>query len=190
MKTIFSFLGVVLSGVLFGQTPQSAATHAGPVKWLTFEQAVELSKKEKKQVFIDVYTTWCGPCKMMDKFTFADSAVAHVLNTNFYPVKLNAEQRGDIQFDNTTFKFIPSGASGYHQLAAALLNNKLQYPTFVFMTEDLQIMQAVPGYHQPPDFHKMVQFIGEGHYKKMKWEQWQSVYKSPYAAPAGNSGKK
>jgi thioredoxin-related protein len=191
MKSFILLFTFVLSGsTTFGQAAKAGGeTHSGPVKWLTFEQAVELSKKEKKLIFIDVYTTWCGPCKMMDKFTFADSAVAQILNTHFYPVKLNAEQREDISFDGTTFKFIPSGNSGYHQLAAALLNNKLQYPTFVFMTESLQLMQAIPGFHKAPDFHKIVQFIGEGHYKKMKWEQWQTVYKSPYTDASSNSGK-
>lgn len=189
MKSISTFLLVLIS--IVGVQAQTEETHAGPVKWLTFEQAVELSKKEKKLIFIDVYTTWCGPCKMMDKRTFADAEVAKILNTNFYPVKLNAEQREDITFDGNTFKFVPSGGSGYHQLAAALLNNKLQYPSFVFMTEDLKIMQALAGFHQAPDFHKIVQFIGEGHFKKMKWDQWQSVYKSPYTSPSGSvpSGK-
>jgi thioredoxin-related protein len=173
----------------FGQATNPKAVHAGPVKWLTFEQAVELSKKEKKLIFIDVFTTWCGPCKMMDRNTFADPQVASILNNNFYPVKLNAEQRENISFDGKIFKFIANGASGYHELAAALLNNKLQYPTFVFMTEDLKIMQAIPGYHQAPEFHKIIQFIGEGHFKKMKWEEWQAVYKSPYGAAQTGSGK-
>jgi uncharacterized protein YyaL (SSP411 family) len=176
-----TFISVLLCSVsLFGQTAKPNVHHAGPVNWLTFEQAVELNKKEKKQIFIDVYATWCGPCKMMDRQTFADSAVARILNTNFYPVKLDAEQREDISFMGSTFKFVPSGNSGYHQLAAALLNNKLSYPTFVFMTEDHKIIQAIPGFHQAPDFHKIIQFIGEGHHKKMNWEQWQSVYKSPF----------
>jgi len=181
MKRSTLFLLCLLWSVgLAGQAEKSTDAHHGPVKWLSFEQAVELSKKEKKYLFVDVYATWCGPCKMMDKYTFADSAVAQILNNNFYPVKLNAEQREDILFDGTTFKFMANGASGYHQLAAALLNNKLQYPTFVFMNEELKIIQAIPGFHQPPDFHKIIQFIGEGHYKKIKWEQWQLVYKSPY----------
>ena len=175
ITTVILFLSVAAFGQLLN--PEH---HGGPVKWLTFEQAVQLSKKEKKPVFIDVYTTWCGPCKMMDKYTFADSAVAKILNNDFYPVKLNAEQHEDIVFDGITFKWVNSGGNGYHQLAASLLNNKLQYPTFVFMTEEIKIIQAISGFHQAADFHKIVQFIGEGHYKKMKWDAWQKVYKSPY----------
>jgi thioredoxin-related protein len=183
---VFFFL-VGISSSLCAQTkPES---HAGPVNWMTFEQAIEANKKEKRQIFIDVYTTWCGPCKMMDKYTFADGEVARILNTNFYPVKLNAEQREDINVLGNTFKFVPNGNTGYHQLAASLLNNKLQYPTVIFMNEEVKIIQALPGFRQAPEFHQIAQFIGEGHYKKMKWEEWQGIYKTPYAAPASNSGK-
>ncbi|HRG07218.1 MAG TPA: DUF255 domain-containing protein, partial [Cyclobacteriaceae bacterium] len=42
------------------------------VKWITFEEAVEKSKTEKRKIFIDVYTDWCGWCKVMDKNTFTD----------------------------------------------------------------------------------------------------------------------
>ena len=183
--SIFSFVLLFTLGV----RGQHAPVRPGPVKWLTFEEAVALNKKEKKQFFVDVYTTWCGPCKMMDKYTFADPEVAKILNSNFYPVKLNAEQKEDIIFDGTTYKFVPNGASGYHQLAAAILNNKLQYPSLVFMTDELKILQAIPGFQQASAFHPIIQFIGEGHYKKMKWEQWQTVYKSPYASSGENSGR-
>ena len=183
MKTSAFFLFLVSFSMVLSTNAQTE-THAGPVNWMTFEQAVEANKKEKRQIFIDVYTTWCGPCKMMDKLTFADPEVANILNTHFYPVKLDAEQREDITTLGTTFKFVPNGRSGYHQLAASLLNNNLQYPTVIFMNEDIKIIQAIPGFRQPAEFHPIVQFIGEGHYKKMKWEEWQSSYKSPYPKPA------
>ncbi len=47
-----------------------------PVKWITFEEAVEKSKTEKRKIFIDVYTDWCGWCKVMDKNTFTDPQIA------------------------------------------------------------------------------------------------------------------
>jgi thioredoxin-related protein len=151
------------------------------VKWMTFEQAVEQSKTEKRKIFIDVYTDWCGWCKVMDKNTFSDPAVAKLLNEKFYAVKLNAEQREDIRYNGTTFKFIENGRSGYHQLAAALLNNQLSFPTVVFLDEEFAILQPLPGYRKAPEFHQIAQFYGEGHYKTEKWEDFQkNSYKSPY----------
>jgi thioredoxin-related protein len=160
-------------------------SHEGPVKWMSFEQAVEKSKTEKRKIFIDVYTDWCGWCKVMDKNTFSEPNVAKILNEKFYPVKLDAEQREDIVFNGTTFKFIPAGNSGTHQLALALLNNQPSYPTVVFLTEDFAMIQPMPGYQKPEDFHKVIQFIGEDHFKKMKWAEWQTVYKSPYTSGNG-----
>jgi len=151
-----------------------------PVHWMSFEQAVEKSKTEKRKIFIDVYTDWCGWCKVMDRKTFTDPNVAKLLNEKFYAVKFNAEQREDVKFQETTFKFIENGRSGYHQLAAALLNNQLSYPTVVFLDEEFKMIQPLPGYREAAEFHKIAQFIGEGHYKKEKWDDFQATYKSPY----------
>jgi thioredoxin-related protein len=152
----------------------------GTVQWLTFEEAIKKSKTEKRPIFIDVYTDWCGWCKVMDKNTFNDPKVAKLLNEKFYAVKFNAEQKEDVVFNGTTFKFVPSGNNGYHQLAAALLNNQLSYPTVVFLNENFEMLQPMPGYRKAPEFHKVAQFIGEGHYKNVKWEEWQTQYASPY----------
>lgn len=150
------------------------------VKWMTFEEAIEKSKTEKRKIFIDVYTDWCGWCKVMDKNTFNDPEVAEILNSKFYPVKFDAEQREEIVFDNHTFKFVPSGNRGYHELAAALLNNKLSYPTVVFLNEDFSMIQPLPGYRKADEFHKIAQFIGEDHYKNTPWKEWEKQYTSPY----------
>lgn len=152
----------------------------GEVKWMTFAEAVEKSKSAKKKIFIDVYTNWCGWCKVMDKNTFNDAKVAAILNENFYPVKFNAEQREDVVFNGTTYKFVPNGNSGYHELAAALLNSKMSYPTVVFLDENFGMIQPLPGYMKPDEFHPIVQFIGEDHYKTIKWPDFQASYKSPY----------
>lgn len=150
------------------------------VKWLTFEQAVEKSKTEKRKIFIDVYTDWCGWCKVMDKKTFSNPAVAKLLNEEYYPVKFNAEQRGDVVFRGTTFKFIEYGSRGTHQLAAALLNNQLSYPSVVFLNEDFAIVQILKGYRQAPEFHKIAAFIGGDYYKTTRMEAWEAQYQSPF----------
>jgi thioredoxin-related protein len=152
----------------------------GLVKWMSFDEAVAKSKVEKRKIFIDVYTDWCGWCKVMDRETFNDPKVAQILNEKFYAVKFNAEQREDVVFNGNTFKFITSGSSGYHQLAAALLNNQMSYPTVVFLNEEFGMIQPLPGYKKPPEFHMIAQFIGEDHYKTQKWDAYQTIYKSPY----------
>src|SRR6478736_6859737 len=159
---------------------------AGPIKWMSFEEAVEKSKTEKKKIFIDVYTGWCGWCKVMDKNTFPDPEIAKLLNENFYPVKFDAEQEADVVFRGTTFKFIAQGGRGYHQLAAALLSNQLSYPNFVFLDEEFRIIPiyqgytSLPGYKKPEEFHLFVSFVAGDFYQKLNIQDYQKVYKSPY----------
>src|SRR5690606_21092627 len=104
------------------------------------------------------------------------------------PVKFNAEQREDVVFNGTTFKFIESGNRGYHQLAASLLNNQLSYPNFVFLTEQFHIVPVVagysslPGFQKPEQFHFYLSYVGEDHFNKMKIDDYRKVYQSPYAA--------
>lgn len=184
MKKFFlgSLIVAALTTLLAASASNDPKADPGLVKWMSFEEAVEKSKTEKRKIFIDVYTDWCGWCKVMDKNTFNDPKVANILNNKFYAVKFDAEQREDVVFNGNTFKFVESGRNGYHQLAAALLNNQMSYPTVVFLDEEFRMIQPVPGYRKAPEFHMIAQFIGENHYKTVKWDEWQTKYKSPYGA--------
>jgi thioredoxin-related protein len=189
MRTIFLILATVVSSSIWAQEGAEA------VKWMTFEEAVEKMKTEKRKIFIDVYTDWCGWCKVMDKNTFTEANIAKLLNEKFYPVKFDAEQTADVVFNGTTFKFIPYGNKGVHQLAAALLNNQLSYPNFVFLDEDFHIvpiysgMTSVPGYKRPEEFHIFLSFVSDESYKKVNISDYQKTYKSPYGQTAGNPGQ-
>jgi uncharacterized protein YyaL (SSP411 family) len=63
---------------------------AGLVKWLTFEEAIALHKENPKKVLIDLYTDWCGWCKVMDRETYSNAEISTYINENFYPIKFNA----------------------------------------------------------------------------------------------------
>lgn len=61
---------------------------------ISFDEALKAAKQEKKLVFIDFYTDWCGPCKKMAKEVFPQKMVGDFMNTKFVNLKLNAEQEG------------------------------------------------------------------------------------------------
>lgn len=149
---------------------------AAPLKWYTWEEAVELSKATPKKMFVDVYTDWCGWCKRMDKSTFSDPAVAAYLAEHFYPVKLNAEQRADIQFAGETFKFVENegGRGGVHTLAYSLLDGKLGYPAMVYLNEKFERIMISPGYKEAPDMLKELKFAAEEQYTKTTWEEYRA----------------
>ena len=58
-------------------------------------KATEKAAKENKMIFIDAYTTWCGPCKIMAKTTFKDPDVADFFNKNFVNIKIEMEKDAD-----------------------------------------------------------------------------------------------
>lgn len=153
------------------------------VKWHSFEEAVELNKEEPRKFMIDVYTDWCGWCKVMDKNTFNHDIIADYLNEKYYAVKLDAEQRDSIVYEDQVFKFVASsGSKGVHEFAYALLGGKMSYPSVVFLDEKLQGLTVEKGYIKAHRFDLILKFIGGNHYLSKNWDTWTSEYKSPIPA--------
>ena len=147
------------------------------VKWVKMENLDELLRTNPKPVFIDAYTDWCGWCKKMDKDTFMNPGIAKYLNELFHPVKFNAESKDPITFLNR--EFINDGKAGRaHQLAVALLQGQMQYPTVVFLNEKGELLGPLPGYKLPDQLEPYLVFIGEKKYETTKWEDFMKTFQS------------
>ena len=73
----------------------AAAEEAGVrFRPLAFEAACQAASAEKKIVFIDFFTSWCGPCKELDKTTWLDAAVGTLLRDKAVALKIDAEKEG------------------------------------------------------------------------------------------------
>ena len=83
MKQLSFFIVFLLLG--------SNIIQAQNIEWMTLAQAIEAQKIEPKKIFMDVYTNWCGPCKLLDKNTFQNPDVSRYISEHFYAVKFNAE---------------------------------------------------------------------------------------------------
>lgn len=181
MRKVFPFflflaLGLVLSSfVLHKEKTETAETAEKNVKWYTWEEAVEANKKKKKKFFVDIYTDWCGWCKRMDKATFEDPAVAAILNRDFYPIKLDAEQKADIIFNGHTFKWVNAGRKGIHELAYSLLDGKMSYPSLVFLDENVDRIMISKGFKSKADFLPELDYIKDGHYSKVSLDKFKQT---------------
>ena len=57
-----------------------------------WNQALLNAKSKNKLVFLDIYATWCGPCKMLKQYTFTNTSVSDFFNTNFINVSVDGEK--------------------------------------------------------------------------------------------------
>jgi thioredoxin-related protein len=161
---------------LFGRSQETPATK--PLTWYSIEEALILNEKQPRPVMIDLYTDWCGWCKVMDQRTFSNPEIIRVLSTYFYPVKFDAEQKPEVNFKGRIFKFVPSGQRGYHELAAALTQGKLSYPTLVFLDKTMTPLQPLPGYKTPEDLEPIINFFGTGIYLTKTYDEFMKEFKS------------
>ncbi len=145
------------------------------INWLTVQEAYALTQKKPKKFVVDVYTDWCGWCKVMDRETFSKPAIVDYVNENYYAVKLNAEQPGDITLGQQTFKYVSTGGGrGVQELAAALMKNQMSYPTTVFLDEKFQLIQPIPGYLEPRTFHQVITYFGNNYHQKEPFDQYKA----------------
>lgn len=177
-KVAFASLAFAAALFLAAFTTQKN-THpaATELKWYTWDEAVELNKTKPKKMMVDVYTDWCGWCKTMDKKTFTDAGVAAYITENFYPVKLDAEQKADIVFNGETFKYVENGGrrGGVHTLAYSLLDGKMGYPSIVYLTEKYERILISPGYKEPDALMTELKFTASGAYLTQSWDDFKAA---------------
>ncbi|HQQ12888.1 MAG TPA: DUF255 domain-containing protein [Bacteroidales bacterium] len=171
---LIASLLILSASASFAQQPK--------IKWLTFEEALTKSKKTPKKLFMDMYTDWCGWCVKMDESTFANPVIAAYINENFYPVKFNAERQDTVMFEGKAYvNANPGKKRSSHQLAQALMQGKMSYPSYVFMGEDLKVLTVVPGYYPADQFEPILHYFGTDAYKKSDWQTFSAGFKGKVA---------
>jgi len=167
---------IIISLLLITQL--GISQNATVIKWYSLQQALDLNKETPKLIFIDVYTDWCGWCKKMDAATFSEPYIAKYMNEKYYCVKLDAEGHDTITYMGKTFSNPnPNGRRSTNQIAALLLQNKMSYPSYVFMNEQNQVLTVVNGYIEAPKFDPIIHWFGERAYKSQSYQEYASGFK-------------
>ncbi|MCK0179857.1 thioredoxin family protein [Flavobacteriaceae bacterium S0862] len=145
---------------------------AQDINWVSLEEAQELQKKTPKKIMIDMYTVWCGPCKLMDRITFQNKNVVDYVNKHYYAVKFNAEGNDEVVFNGKPFAN-PNYDSGRaktrnspHQLTRYF--GVQAYPTVVFIDEDLKMLVPLRGVKKPQELELYLKMFKNNDHKNIK----------------------
>ena len=178
MKNLLIICALVTTSLVFSQEK---------IEWMTMNDALAAQKVHPKKIIMDVYTIWCGPCKLLDKNTFSHKDVIQFINENYYPVKFNAEGPEEITYQDFTYtnpNYQPErkGRNAVHFFADAL--HIPGYPSLVFFEEDGKLIQAVSGYKTPQELEIYLKMIANDDYKKLTtveaWEAYQKKFKGQF----------
>ena len=153
------------------------------INWVTMDKALELQKNTPKNIMIDIYTTWCGPCKMLDKNTFPNKDLITFVNANYYAVKFNAEGNESVNYKNRLFEnpnYDPAKAkrrNSAHQFSQYL--GVRAYPTIVFLDDNAELIAPIPGYQTVQKIEIYLQLFKDQTYKDINsQEAFNTYYKS------------
>lgn len=157
-----------LIAILLICAPLMAVSQDNEIDWISLNEAEKRMKDEPRKVIIDVYTKWCGPCKMMNRTTFQDPDIVEFINDNYYAIKFNAESPDPVEFKGNTYKnenYDPSRKlrNSTHDLTKAIapVNGRIAYPTVVFLDQSFKLIAPVQGYRSPKDMKPLLEYIQE-----------------------------
>lgn len=152
-------------------------------KWYSVQEAIELNKTTHKKLFIDVYATWCGPCKWLDANTFNNPRIKEQLAQYYIPTKFNAESSDTVYFKDKTFVNPKPGAGARmstHEFTIYIASTErgISYPTMVFLDENLDMIQPISGALSAEQLEPILDYIGQDLFKTTPWETFTQTYKS------------
>ena len=158
-------------------------TNAQKINWISMNEALELQKKNPKKIMVDIYTNWCGPCKMLDKHTFSNEDVVNYVNENYYAVKFNGEGNETVNYKENTFTNPNYNSSksntrnSSHQFADYL---RLRgYPTIAFFDEQAGFITPITGYYKPQQLEFYLKlFVNNKHKEFKSKEKFNEYYKA------------
>jgi len=134
------------------------------IKSRSFEEIDSLQQIQRRKIIVFIHTDWCQFCQRMKVTTFKNKEIIQKLNSEFYFIDLNAEEKRNIRFNNQVFKYHPTGTNvGIHELALQLgtNNNQIVYPVLCVLNEKNEIIFQYSNYLSPKDFKVLLEKLEE-----------------------------
>ncbi|MGL4629675.1 MAG: thioredoxin family protein [Leadbetterella sp.] len=128
MKKIVTILWILIVSI----TSYSQAVKFDKATW---KSILEKASSNKKPIFLDIYASWCGPCKLLEKQTYPNGKVGKYMNANFINVKLDGE--------------IGEGVTLAEQFKVD------SYPTLIYLNSSGEEVYRVSGFQEPEEFIKV-----------------------------------
>ncbi|WP_415324932.1 thioredoxin family protein [Chryseobacterium sp. MMS23-Vi53] len=141
MKKILLILSVfvVFASLYSFKTNEKATNNEVSFYDGSLKKAMTKAKKEKKMIFLDVYATWCGPCKLLKKTTFKDPELSDYFNKNFVSLEVDGEKGEGIEIVKK------------YQLKG--------YPSLVFIDSNGNVVNKTLGYYDGKELLEIVKGI-------------------------------
>ena len=131
-------------------------TNNKKINWIPLEKAQEYAEKYNQKILIYFFKQNCEYCDKMQKETLSDPEIINLINTNFYPVKIDSRTKDIISYNGKKYTNQQPESSGrhdwrhdfYYEVASFTRNNKQQLttPTIVLFDNKFQKIESFPGY--------------------------------------------
>jgi thioredoxin-related protein len=144
----------------------------GLVNWLSIKEAQQKNKEVQKPFIIDIYTDWCGWCKHMMKTTYSNAGIANYINSNFYPVKFDAETKDTIEYNGKIYKPTSKEPKTPHELAIKFLGTSLSYPSTMFVTNNFEYNLLSQGFIEDKKIEPLLIFMVENAWRNSVYDEF------------------
>jgi thioredoxin-related protein len=153
-------------------------TEKEKINWLSLDEVNLKMKTEPRPVIIDLYTNWCYWCKVMDRKTYNNSKVISYINAHFYAVKLNAESKETVVWNNKKYEF--NANDKVNDFALFVTQGQLEFPNTVIFTDINKSPANIPGFMNPKEIEVILKYFGDEKYKSKNFSDYSKNYKSTW----------
>jgi len=146
-------------------------------KWYTMEEALKLQQENPKKILIDFYMNERNLSTVMYMQTYNNPIIGNYINQHFYAVRINGTGKDSIHAFGGVYTN-PGTPHPFHQLAVAMLNGQMYFPTLMILDEQGKMLDRIQAYLRPADIEPILQFYGEDKFKEQQYNEFKKNFQS------------